>query len=229
MKKAVVFDMFETLITLFTGRTYFSEDAAADMGIDIETYRKAWHENEIDRTTGKLTMEEGIAKTLQALGIYSEEKVREIAGKRLAALEDTFNAIPDDTFRLLEELKKRGVKIGLITNTFSDERDLIRKSKLFPYFDAVRISYEEGIRKPDPQMYLSIMEEFGVTPEECLFVGDGGSRELFAARDLGMTALQASWFRPLAFEPHIPCPVFPEFPQLMHQLDVLDYLDDEST
>ncbi|MBO4927170.1 MAG: HAD-IA family hydrolase [Clostridiales bacterium] len=224
MKKAVVFDMFETLITLFVGRTYFGEDAAADVGIDPATYRKAWHENEIDRTTGKLTIEEGIAKTLQSLGVYSEEKVKEISGKRLAALGDTFAAIPDDTFRLLEELKKRGIKIGLITNTFSDERDLIRGSKLFPYFDAVRISYEEGIRKPDPKMYTSIMEELGVTPEECLFVGDGGSRELFAARDAGMTALQASWFRALAFEPHIPCQVLPEFPQLQNQLGVLDYL-----
>ena len=224
MKKAVVFDMFETLITLFVGRTYFGEDAAADVGIDPATYRKAWHENETDRTTGKLTIEEGIAKTLQTLGVYAEEKVKEISRKRLAALGDTFAAIPEDTFRLLEELKKRGVKIGLITNTFSDERDLIRDSKLFPYFDAMRISYEEGIRKPDLQMYASIMEELGVTPEECLFVGDGGSRELFAAREVGMTALQASWFRTLAFEPHIPCPVLPEFPQLQNQLDVLEYL-----
>ena len=114
--------------------------------------------------------------------------------------------------------------VGLITNTFSFERDLIRSSKLFPLFDATRISYEEGVLKPDPSMYSSIMEELGVTPEECLYVGDGGSKELFAARDIGMKALQASWFRELAFEPHIPCPVLPEFPQVMRQLDVLDHL-----
>ncbi|MBR3032944.1 MAG: HAD-IA family hydrolase [Clostridiales bacterium] len=226
MTKAVIFDMFETLITLFVGKTYFGEDAAADLGIDQTTYRKVWHENEKDRTTGKLTIEEGIAETLKKLEKYSEENVNMIVSKRLSALQDTFDAIPDESVQLLEELRKRGIKVGLITNTFSDERDLIRKSKLFPLFDAVRISYEEGIKKPDPQMYLSLMEEFGVKPEECLYVGDGGSRELFAARELGMNAVQASWFRKLAFEPHIPCPVLPEFPQVMNQMDVLDYLSE---
>ena len=225
MVQVVIFDMFETLVTLFTGKTYFGEDAAADMGIDPVTYRKAWHETEADRSTGKLTMKEGIAKTLKSLGIYSEDKVELIASKRIAALEDTFNSIPDDSVKLLEELKKRGIKIGLMTNTFDDERDLIRGCKLFPFFDAVRISYEQGIQKPDPRLYQSIMDEFGVTADQCLFVGDGGSRELYAARDIGMKAVQCSWFRPLAFEPHIPCPVLPEFPQVMNQLDVLDYLD----
>ena len=225
MVQVVIFDMFETLVTLFTGKTYFGEDAAADMGIDPVTYRKAWHATEVDRSTGKLTMKEGIAKTLKSLGIYSEDKVELIASKRIAALEDTFNSIPDDSVKLLEELKTRGIKIGLMTNTFDDERDLIRACKLFPFFDAVRISYEQGIQKPDPRLYQSIMDEFGVTADQCLFVGDGGSRELFAARDIGMKAVQCSWFRPLAFEPHIPCPVLPEFPQVMNQLDVLDYLD----
>ena len=224
MIKAVIFDMFETLITLFTEQTYFGEDAASDAGVDPVLYRKVWHENEKDRTTGKMTIEEGIGETLQKLGVYSDELLKTIVGKRLFALQETFDRIPDESVQLLEELKKRGIKVGLIPNTFSDERDLIRSSKLFPLFDATRISYEEGVLKPDPSMYSSIMEELGVTPEECLYVGDGGSKELFAARDIGMKALQASWFRELAFEPHIPCPVLPEFPQVMRQLDVLDHL-----
>ncbi len=224
MIKAVIFDMFETLITLFTEHTYFGEDAASDAGVDPVLYRKVWHENEKDRTTGKMTIEEGIAETLRKLGVYSDELLNTIVSKRLAALQETFDQIPDESVQLLLELRRRGIKVGLITNTFSDERDLIRSSKLFPLFDATRISYEEGVLKPDPSMYQSIMVELGVTPDECLYVGDGGSRELFAARDIGMKPLQASWFRNLAFEPHIPCPVLPEFPQVMRQLDVLDHL-----
>ncbi len=224
MVKAVIFDMFETLVTLFTEHTYFGEDAASDACVDPVLYRKVWHENEKDRTTGKMTIEEGIAETLRKLGVYSDELLNTIVSKRLAALQETFDQIPDESVQLLLELRRRGIKVGLITNTFSDERDLIRSSKLFPLFDATRISYEEGVLKPDPSMYQSIMEELGVKPEECLYVGDGGSKELFAARDIGMKALQASWFRELAFEPHIPCPVYPEFPQVMRQLDVLDHL-----
>lgn len=224
MVKAVIFDMFETLVTLFTEHTYFGEDAASDADVDPVLYRKVWHENEKDRTTGKMTIEEGIGETLRKLDVYSDELLNTIVSKRLAALQETFDQIPDESVQLLLELRRRGIKVGLITNTFSDERDLIRSSKLFPLFDATRISYEEGVLKPDPSMYQSIMIELGVTPDECLYVGDGGSRELFAARDIGMKPLQASWFRNLAFEPHIPCPVLPEFPQVMRQLDVLDYL-----
>ena len=40
MIRAVIFDMFETLVTLFRGKTYFSEDIAADLGIDTDDFRR---------------------------------------------------------------------------------------------------------------------------------------------------------------------------------------------
>ena len=119
------------------------------------------------------------------------------------------------------ELKKRGVKIGLITNTFSDERDFIRESELYPLFDAALISYEQGICKPAPELFRRMTELLGVEPGECLYVGDGGSRELFAAREAGMKAVQCTWFHDLAFEPHIPCPILDEFEQAGHPSDIL--------
>ena len=54
MIKAVIFDMFETLVSLFQGRTYFSEDIAADIGIPTEMFRTVWHLSETDRSTGVL-------------------------------------------------------------------------------------------------------------------------------------------------------------------------------
>ena len=227
MIKAVIFDMFETLVTLFTGRTYFGEDLAADVGADLFTFRQEWHAIETDRSTGKYTIEEGIDHVLKRLGIRSAEKVKLGAAKRREALEDTFSAIPEDTFRLLEGLKERGIKIGLITNTFSDEREMIRESRLFPYFDAALISYEQGICKPDPALYRKMTELLEVKPEECLYVGDGGSRELYAAREAGMHPVQCTWFHDLAYEPHIPCPILDEFEHAEHQPDILKYTDTE--
>ena len=224
MIKAVIFDMFETLVTLFEGRTYFSENMAKDIGADITEFRKAWHKSEHDRSIGRMTMKEGIADTLRNLGMYDEKTVDMLFGNRLAALGDTFAAIPEASVELLKGLKKRGIMVGLITNTFSDERDLIRASELFPYFDAAMISYEQGVLKPDPSMYLKIMEEFGVKPEECLYVGDRGSKELYAARDLGMNAVQALWFHEIAFEPHVPCDELPEFPHAVKQAEIFDMI-----
>ena len=78
MIKAVIFDMFETLITLFEGRTYFSEDIAADLGLPEDDFRKEWHLTETARSSGKYTIEEALAVTLKKLGVYSAEKCRKL-------------------------------------------------------------------------------------------------------------------------------------------------------
>ena len=225
MIKAVIFDMFETLVTLFTGRTYFSEHIAADLNQPIEAFRKCWHETEKDRTLGKYSMEEGLALTLKNLGAYSAANVELICRKRREALGDTFKAIPAESLWLLKTLREKGLKVGLITNTFSDERDMILASPLYPLFDAAMISYEQGLLKPDPEIYRRAMQALNVAPEECLYVGDGGSHELQVARSLGMQAIQCTWFRDLAYEPHIPSPIYEDFPHAVTRQDIIKFID----
>ena len=225
MIKAVIFDMFETLVTLFTGRTYFSEHIAADLNQPIEAFRKYWHETEKDRTLGKYSMEEGLSITLKNLGAYSEDNEELICRKRREALGDTFDAIPAESLWLLQTLREKGYKVGLITNTFSDERDMILASPLYPLFDAAMISYEQGISKPDSEIYRRALQALKVTPQECLYVGDGGSHELEGARELGMQAIQCTWFRDRAYEPHIPSPLFEDFPHAATRQDIINFID----
>ena len=118
MIQAVVFDMFETLVTLFEGKTYFGENIAADVGADPELFRKEWHSIEKERSTGVYTIEQGLEIVLKRLGVYSEENIRIAANKRKENLEDTFSKVPEDSIRLLQELKKRGIKVGLIILPF---------------------------------------------------------------------------------------------------------------
>ena len=224
MVKAVIFDMFETLVTLFEGKTYFGEDIARDVGVDPKVFRREWHSIEDDRSTGKYTIKEGLEIVLKRLGVYSEELVEMAAGKRLEGLSDTFSAIPKESMQLLEALKERGIKIGLITNTFSDEMECIKASSLYPYFDVALISYEQGIMKPDPEMFKRMTDRLGVEPGECLYIGDGGSRELYGARDAGMHPLQCTWFFERMFEPHVTCPILDEFEHVNTQLEVLDFI-----
>ena len=224
MTRAVIFDMVETLVSLVEGRTYFGENIAADVGIDAEKFRAVWHKNEFSRSIGRLTIEEALSQALSEFGITDEKSTGLAAQKRRESLDDTFSAIPEETFAMLDGLKRRGLLIGLISNCFSDECEIIKASPLFGYFDSAMLSYEQGICKPDKEIYLRIMKELGVMPQECLYVGDGGSRELFAAEELGMKAVQAEWFRRYAFEPHIPCPVYPQFLQAQKQEDIFGHL-----
>ena len=223
MKKAVIFDMFETLVTLFEGKTYFGENIAADTGADPVQFRKEWNAIEKDRSIGTYTIEEGLTIVFKKLGMYTEEKVKLAASKRIAALDDTFSNIPAESIQLLKALKAEGIRIGLITNTFNDERDKIRECPLFPFFDVALISYEQGLCKPDEELFRRMTDALQVSPEECLYVGDGGSRELYAARDYGMQAVQCTWFHDRAFEPHIPCPLLAEFPHTDHPMEIVEY------
>jgi putative hydrolase of the HAD superfamily len=224
MIKAVVFDMFETLVSLFEGRTYFSENIAEDLGVDILQFQKEWHAIEVDRSRGKYTIKEGLEIALKKIDAYSEEKVNLAANKRLESLEDTFNAIPEESLQLLKDLKTQGIKIGLMTNTFSDERDKIVESSLYPYFDVALISYEVGMCKPEPEMYQKMIDLLGVESDEILYVGDGGSHELYEAREMGMHPVQCTWFYEKAFNPHIPCPILEDFPHAKRQCEILDYI-----
>ncbi|MBQ5599551.1 MAG: HAD-IA family hydrolase, partial [Lachnospiraceae bacterium] len=70
----------------------------------------------------------------------------------------------------------------------------IRNSVLYPYFDVCYLSYEQGLKKPDPEIFKRCMDELHLTAEECIFVGDGGSQELEASGSLGMKPLQAVWY-----------------------------------
>ena len=120
---------------------------------------------------------------------------------------------------MLEELKRHDIKIGLISNCFSEEAYVIGKSCLAPYFDAMCLSYELGMRKPDAEIYAECVKRLGVKSEECLYVGDGGSSELEAAQAFGMKAMQASWY--LKQREDWPVKRKDEFMQASEPIDVL--------
>lgn len=194
MIKAVIFDMYETLITQYGGPVYFRAQMAADADIDPMLFDSLWIPSETDRTIGKMTLEETIEQILRQTGKYDEKHFQTIIAGRKHAKEDCFHHLHPEIIPMLEKLKEKKIKIGLISNCYSEEAVLIRESQLFPYFDQACLSYELGLKKPDPGIFVKCMEGLGIKASECLYVGDGGSHELEAAEIMGMTALQARWY-----------------------------------
>ena len=194
MTKAVIFDMFETLITHYRSSLYFGAQMAEDAGIGEAEFQAAWRPTEHDRSIGKLTLEEAVALVLRENQCYSEAVLKKISEKRKAAKVECFKHLHSEIIPMLSKLKEEGFLIGLISNCFSEEAKVIRESELFPYFNAVYLSYEQGVEKPDEEIFKRCMKELSVKPEECVYVGDGGSHELEAARSLGMKVVQAVWY-----------------------------------
>ena len=220
---AVIFDMYETLVTQFSSPLYYGTQIAQDLGLLPEEFLPGWRATELDRATGKLTFEAVMERLMKEHGIYSTEKYRQVVEKRTAIQSDCFTHLHPEILPMLSRLKERDIKLGLITNCFSEEAKLIRESQLFSYFDAPCLSYELGVRKPDPAIYHICAEMLGVPFENCLYVGDGGSQELETARDLEMPAVQAIWYRREDME-KLQTALRPEFMQISEPMALLKLL-----
>ena len=198
MIKAVIFDMYETLITHYKSPLYFGSEMAKDAGMSLEDFFVLWRDKEIDdnRTKGQLTLEEVLERIFKTNDCYSKELVDKIVKKRMDVKRECFKHLHPHIVPMLRKIKEQGIRIGLISNCYSEEVGPIKESELYPYFDVACLSYEVGMKKPDEKIYLRCMEELDVEPEECLYVGDGGSDELEGANKLGIRALQATWYMP---------------------------------
>lgn len=91
---------------------------------------------------------------------------------------------------MLEDLKKRNLKLGMITNGRGKfQIDNIEALKIKKYFDTILVSEWEGIKKPNPQIFKRASERLGVSPEESIFVGDHPENDVKAAQNVGMKAI----------------------------------------
>ncbi|MBE6936058.1 MAG: HAD family hydrolase [Ruminococcaceae bacterium] len=223
MIRAVIFDMYETLVTLYACPAFMGKQIAAAAGISEQKFREIWNPSEDDRTLGKRSVEDVIEEILRVNGRYTPALYEALVTKRKVTAGEHFRYLHSEILPLFDALKARGIRIGLITNCYFEERDVIRKTALFPYFDSVCMSCEVGLKKPDPAIYERSMQELAVASEECLYVGDGGSRELETAQAIGMHPLQATWY--LKEGTGQPVGRLPEFPQAETPTDVLRVID----
>lgn len=194
MIKAVIFDMFETLITHFESPLYMGKQISNDIGIDEQKFREIWDTSDEDRTLGKRSLEEVIEEILKVNHCYSPQLFEKIITKRKMSKRECFEHIHPEIIPLFKTLKAMNIKIGLITNCYFEESEVIKNSVFFEYFDSVCMSCEIGVKKPDTRIFEKCMRDLDVVAKECLYVGDGGSFELETAKSLGMHPLQAAWY-----------------------------------
>jgi putative hydrolase of the HAD superfamily len=99
---------------------------------------------------------------------------------------------------LLDSLREEGLKLGLVSNAFDPgwllRRDL-EQMGIEERIDVAVFSSEVGFRKPHPEIFERALSALEVAPERTLFVGDRLYEDVRGAGELGMTTVQALWFR----------------------------------
>ena len=94
---------------------------------------------------------------------------------------------------LLRELRRRGIKIGVLSNTMwpreAHERIFIR-DEVLDLIDGAVYSSEIPWVKPHPEAFRAAMAAVGVTdPADCVFVGDRPYDDVYGAKSAGMRAV----------------------------------------
>jgi putative hydrolase of the HAD superfamily len=183
MVKAVVFDfgnvvarfeprrIVENLVplsTLTTKELAVALLANAALGIRYET--------------GRITSKEFFAEASRLLELSCTED------EFIDAFCRIFTPI-DGTHALLRRLHGR-VRLGLLSNT-SEWHYLhgIRGSAVFPFFDAVTLSYEVGAMKPEPAIFRDMLAKLDLPAEACAYTDDI-PEFVEAAQALGFHAVQ---------------------------------------
>ena len=98
-----------------------------------------------------------------------------------------------DALPLLRELRQRGIKVGVLSNTMwprsAHEQIFVRDEVLELIDGAVYTSEIEWV-KPHPEAFRAVMEAIGETdPTSCVFVGDRPYDDIHGAKSVGMRAV----------------------------------------
>jgi len=92
----------------------------------------------------------------------------------------------------LEVLKKQGLKLGIVSNTFINSSSLekhLKQINILDYFTVRLYSYEFRYRKPNLEMFRTAAERIGESVENILYVGDRLDKDIEPAITTGMHAV----------------------------------------
>ena len=100
---------------------------------------------------------------------------------------------------LLEALRARGLKTGIVANAWPEPGRVYRTDVevfgLTHLLDVCVFSTDVGSVKPEPEIFMRALDELGVDPLDAMHVGDSLTGDVQGAANLGMTTVQALWFR----------------------------------
>jgi putative hydrolase of the HAD superfamily len=186
--RAVIFDLWQTLVPWDVEESRrFSDQVAVTAGVDPERYWEAWFSSHHlpNRNTGPMT--DFLQALFAELGV--EPDLDELLSMRRERAKRVLVPRPD-AVPTLEELRRRGHLLGMISVCTEDVSQVWDETPLGREFDAAVFSCDVGVAKPDPRIYQIACERLGVEPGESLFVGDGANDELPGAERVGMAAVQ---------------------------------------
>jgi putative hydrolase of the HAD superfamily len=188
---AVIFDLFGTLVDIFSLAEYraFLDDMCGVLGVSPAEFMSLWDEKADERALGAVPVAEQLRELCRRLGVdVAAAQLARAVAMRLDFVRGVL--VPRaDAASTLAALRERGLKVGVISDCSEEVVAAWPATPLAPLVHEAVLSAAVGMKKPDPRVYIFACERLGVAAERCLYVGDGGSRELSGASAVGMEAV----------------------------------------
>lgn len=204
--KAVLFDMFDTLMLIEKEHAFYNP-AVKNMhqylvknGITVTfpTFRDAYIKaRDLLYEAADSNMEEPhfdlrVRNALQNLGYIKEAQTSIVQGATKAFSQQFMNyvRIDDNTTQMLKELYGK-YRLGIVSNFAIPEcvEDLLEREQLGQFFEVIIISGAVNKRKPDPEIFNLALQKMQLDPVDVAFVGDTVDADVKGAKDAGMKSV----------------------------------------
>ncbi len=148
------------------------------------------HRKDLSEPTTARILSERLQKVGQAI---SDEQLRGALRAMYAVTQANWFVEPE-AVPLLEQLKARGFRLGVISNAADEEntQTLIDKGGIRPFFELIISSAGFGKRKPDPGIFRRALDHFGISPERAAMVGDTYEADIVGGKGVGIHTI---WIR----------------------------------
>lgn len=196
----VLFDLDDTLHDDTYAYTNAAEEVArevaAEHGIDALALKAAyiaeaegfWHRlSPLDLKVKLASLRASMWQAaLESVGLGDAHLAHRSAERYNAYRVKYFTLFPG-AVTLLWSLRERGIKLGIVTNGLSEtHREKIALLQIGEYFDAIFLSDEVGMVKPDPLLFAHACRTLGGAPAHAAMVGDRYDRDIRGAMDAGL-------------------------------------------
>jgi putative hydrolase of the HAD superfamily len=195
MVKAILFDLFETLITESGVRPPGVSSRASRLGCECEALRAEWKTLRSAVMTGRMSFRGALSEITTRLGHPADDVTLEwLYSERRRTKAEPFAHIEYEVLAMADDLRSRNIRLGVVSNCCAEDVGAWPTCSLASRFDCAVFSFEVGLAKPDPEIYREAMRRLGVHAREAWFIGDGGHDELTGAKQAGLRAFRALWF-----------------------------------
>jgi putative hydrolase of the HAD superfamily len=195
MLRAVLFDLYETLVTESRTQRAGASSLGPELGCEREAFRGQWRTLRPAVTVGRLSFRQALSDIATRLGSHAEDAtLQRLQQARIRSKAESFGQIEDPILTMIGHLRSRELRLGVISNCFAEDVTAWPQCSLASDFDCTVWSFEVGLAKPDPEIYIEAARRLHVDVSETWFIGDGMQEELSGAERAGLRAFRALWF-----------------------------------